>query len=366
MAIQQTLTIETRLMAFDTIYFFAGGQQHVTRQAIKPGGVDTVIFLTRGQLPPGIEPGILYTDSLVSQYQLTPIVDITEEENDTAGLPFIFAFIAVLAIIFFKAWQYQQRSSTYSRQVYGNGAKPVASPSLKYYGDELNFSDEQLVAILNKRFPYYTALDVASQLVFIKRLQKFMADKIFKIHDEKGYREMPVLISAAAIQLTFGLKKYLLPHFKFIHIHPQEFLRVKPILCFLEGNVSGHSINLSWKHFLAGYDDPCDGQNVGLHELAHALYYQTFEVEQHADRNFRNYYNDFNVDGNKAYHVEKTIAGGLYSEYAEKNFQEFWAESVEIFFEKPVAMQSHYPQLYQTMKTLLNQDPVTKIPLPGS
>ena len=43
---------------------------------------------------------------------------------------------------------------------------------------------------------------------------------------------MPVLISAAAIQLTFGLKKYLLPNFKFIHIYPKEFLRVQPTICY--------------------------------------------------------------------------------------------------------------------------------------
>ena len=52
----------------------------------------------------------------------------------------------------------------------------------------------------------------------------------------------------------------------------------------------------------------------------------------------------------------------LYSDYALRNFQEFWAESVEIFFEKPVEMESHYPQLYQTMKGLLNQDPINKNP----
>jgi Mlc titration factor MtfA (ptsG expression regulator) len=141
---------------------------------------------------------------------------------------------------------------------------------------------------------------------------------------------------------------------------------VQPILCFLEGNVSGHSINLSWKHFLDGYANPKDGQNVGLHELAHALYYQTFEVEENIDRNFRSCYDDFNTFGNKAYNTEKTVAGGLYSEYAEKNFQEFWAESVEIFFEKPVEMRSHYPQLYQAMKEMLNQDPVLKAHLMGS
>jgi hypothetical protein len=132
-----------------------------------------------------------------------------------------------------------------------------------------------------------------------------MANKIFKIHDENCFKEMPVLISAAAVQLTFGLKKFLLPNFEFIHVYPQEFMRVRESICFLEGNVSGHTINLSWKHFLQGYSTPDDGQNVGLHELAHALYYQTFIVEEHVDKGFRNMYDGFVSHGNKAYHTEK-------------------------------------------------------------
>lgn len=351
-------------MPFDTTHFFIGGQKFTEWQVIIPGGKDTTIYLTQGQLPSHIDTRFANADSAVKQiyeaaYQFEP-EKIKEQEHYSPDATFIFTFIIVMVVIFLKAWRSSRSTRTYSEGVFYNESKPAASRSLTYYGDELNFSNAQLITILTKRFAYYNALSADEKIIFIKRLQKFVADKTFKIHGEKGYKEMPVLISAAAIQLSFGLKKYLLPHFKFIHIHPQEFLRVKPILCFLEGNVSGHSINLSWKHFLDGYANPKDGQNVGLHELAHALYYQTFEADKNVDKNFSNFYTDFNVDGNKAYHTEKTVAGGLYSAYAEKNFQEFWAESVEIFFEKPVEMHSHYPQLYQTMKSLLNQDPVTK------
>jgi Mlc titration factor MtfA (ptsG expression regulator) len=284
-----------------------------------------------------------------------------EQETAKSFTPdgeFIFVFLAVFAFIIYKLWKRSEIDETYSQTIFPNRAKKKIKTIKAYYGEELGFSDQQLAEILTKRFPYYNQLSQSQQPVFIERLQKFMANKIFKIHGEKGFKEMPVLVGAAAIQLTFGLQKFLLPHFKFIHIHPQEFLRVRPILCFLEGNVSGHSINLSWKHFLAGYADLHDGQNVGLHELAHALYYQTFEVEKNIDKGFRNLYDNFHVDGNKAYHTEKTVAGGLYSAYAEKNFQEFWAESAEIFFEKPADMKSHYPQLYETMKQLLRQDPM--------
>jgi MtfA peptidase len=242
-----------------------------------------------------------------------------------------------------------------------NSIDTVKSPLLRYDGADLNFTDVEIEHALNKRFPYYVALSITDKERFIHRVKNFIADKTFYIHDKSGYKEMPILISAAAIQLTFGLKKYLLPYFKNVHIFPEEFFRSNDMgVCFLEGNVSGNNINLSWKHFLSGYSQGTDGQNVGLHELAHALYYQTFVIGQNIDEDFKNCYNSFIIHGNKVYDTEKTVAGGLYSDYAVKNFQEFWAESAEIFFERPVQLKETYPFLYETMKTLLNQDLTTQ------
>lgn len=230
-----------------------------------------------------------------------------------------------------------------------------------YYGDTLNFSDWEIISILKKRFPYFNSLTPPQRNKFITRTQFFIGNKIFKIHGEETYKEMPVLISAAAVQLTFGLNKFLLPYFKYINIYPEEFLKTHPTLRILIGNVSGNTINLSWKHFLHGYEDHTDGQNVGLHELAHAFYYQTFVIEKNVNQKFKNTFNHFNEHGNKAFEQESILATTLYSEYALRNFQEFWAESIELFFEKPAAMKVTYPQLYNAMQSLLNQDPFNKI-----
>ncbi len=352
-------------MPFDTTYFFINQNRSVSGEFIISGGADTSIYLKPGQVPSDIDSMFSAADSVARQVFQQVLKDESSFKPDTSkpytpGAAFIFIFLAIFSYIIYRFWKRSAVDETYSQTIFTNTTTQKAKKLLAYYGDELNFSDEQLIAILTKRFPYYNALTAVERTIFVSRLQKFITDKTFKIHGAKGFKEMPVLVSAAAIQLTFGLKKYMLPYFEFIHIHPQEFVRVKPILCFLEGNVSGHSINLSWKHFLDGYDNPTDGQNVGLHELAHALYYQTFEAAENIDTNFRNQYDNFNLDGNKAYHTEKSSGGGLYSEYAEKNFQEFWAESVALFFEKPVEMMSCYPQLYQTMSSLLNQYPAAK------
>ncbi len=235
-------------------------------------------------------------------------------------------------------------------------AGTLSSP-LVYQGENLDFSEEVLRRVLLKHFPFYSKLIPPDQDKFLIRLRKFIKSKIFVIHDVKGYREMPILISSAAVQLSFGLNKFLMPHFTIIQIYPQEFIALEPMRVLI-GNVSGNTINIAWKQFLEGYKNRFDNSNVGLHEMAHALYYQNFEAEEHIDKNFQHSFHHFMSLGDKVFEREKLLTIGLYSDYAMKNFQEFWAESIEIFFESPERLNMHYPDLYSMLCDLLCQDPL--------
>jgi Mlc titration factor MtfA (ptsG expression regulator) len=81
-------------------------------------------------------------------------------------------------------------------------------------------------------------------------------------------------------------------------------------------------------------------------------------VEENVDRNFRDTFDEFNNYGNKVFQQETLPGNDLYSDYALKNFQEFWAESMEIFFEKPAQLKMTYPKLYDSLVEILNQDPL--------
>ena len=48
----------------------------------------------------------------------------------------------------------------------------------------------------------------------------------------------------------------------------------------------------------------------------------------------------------------------LLNEYAATNYNEFWAVAVETFFEKPLHMKAGMPELYTSLCSLLNQDPL--------
>ncbi|MGH2563492.1 MAG: zinc-dependent peptidase [Ginsengibacter sp.] len=235
------------------------------------------------------------------------------------------------------------------------------APYLEYNGNELNFSNTDIVSALTKHLPYFTYLDFHDRQKFIERLNKFISGKIFKIHDSSGFKEMPILISATAIQLSFGLDHYLLPNFKFVNIYPRAFVTVEPAIRFLEGNVNGKNINISWNFFLKGFQFPDDGDNVGLHEMAHAYYYQNFDTSDSRDMKFIRGFSKFNVCGKEVFQHIAQNNDGMYSDYSKRNFQEFWAESVELFFEKPGKMRNKYHELYRCICEILNQDPLNKL-----
>ena len=299
------------------------------------------------------------------QQVLENIYQVRDDQKDAYSDPSgTYLFLVVFILLFSMAAIYSNKktrqSNTESLALAEDEDMPAPIPlpsALVYPGNTLNFNDELIDSVLTRRFPYYNRQNDADKEKFVKRLKRFMALKTFIIHDVSGFKEMPLLICATAIQISFGLDKYLLPNFDTFNIYPREFIGTYPSIRVLIGNVSGNTINLSWKHFLDGFQYAADGQNVGIHELAHALYYQTFIVEKNVDKEFRNTFIDFNSYGNKVYDIEKQAGPGLYSEYAIKDFQEFWAESVEIFFERPQQMKTRYPELYAAMSDLLNQDP---------
>lgn len=239
--------------------------------------------------------------------------------------------------------------------VTGDFSQPAV---LVYPGDKLDFSDEVIVTVLEKHLPYFNTLSYERKQLFLRRLKKFLALKTFVIHDKSGFKEMPILISATAIKLSMGLQEFTLPHYTHIHIFPAEFIGLYPNLRVLTGNVSGNSIHISWKHFLEGYQLPEDGQNVGLHEMAHAYYYQNFETGEAIDDDFVSNFDMFDITGKMILEKEKTSKFPFYSAYGLTNFQEFWAESVELFFERPQQFKQNYGELYYIMVNLLKQDPL--------
>jgi len=206
--------------------------------------------------------------------------------------------------------------------------------------------------------PYYQSLPDVARSRFLKRVLVFMEFKNFHYVDIEPDETMPLLISAAAIQLTFGLESFMLDYFDNIYILKDIYrygLYDKPF----EGHVSQEGIYLSWSNFIREFKNYSDGQNVGLHEMAHALTYVNFTVNDGRDNAFHDKFKGFSAVGRPLFERMQQGESSLLDPYAATNDQEFWAVCVETFFERSEDFKNQQPELYSALCDLLNQDPLT-------
>lgn len=214
--------------------------------------------------------------------------------------------------------------------------------------------------ILSQHFAFYGNLSAKNKKRFEQRVQEFIFRKEFIPRQiDRVTEEMKVLISACAVQLTFGYPRIFLSHFKRILIYPNDYYStINKTYHKGEVNPKLRAIVLSWRHFVEGYINPSDGINLGLHEMTHALHLEN----RIANKEF-NFINPavFN-QWDKLSKIEmRQIAQNqdhLFRKYASTDSEEFLAVAVENFFEKSAEFKVQHGELYETLALLLNQDPL--------
>lgn len=227
---------------------------------------------------------------------------------------------------------------------------------------DLPVSDEILnnySFVIGSLFTYFNEMPQEQKLRFVKRVYQFKATKKFHFIGLENNDDTAILVSSSAVQVTFGLKNYLLSHFKDIYILADAYHMDDDEELYI-GHVAPDGIYLSWKHFLYGYSHKTDNINVAVHEMAHALLYNNFFAQYGIDAHFRLNYEKFsNSTGPILADVIANRRSYLRS-YAFSNLHEFWAVSVEAFFENPKGLKENMPDLYEALCRVLNQDPLTR------
>lgn len=257
---------------------------------------------------------------------------------------FLYMF---LSVIYYTVRQTLASLILYFREIQIKWDYKSAEPVRK---DDLEYT-------LKKFVPYYNLLSERHKRLFIMRTQMFMNYHSFEGRDGLLItEEMRVRIAATAVQLTFGLKEYLLRHFVTIVVYPDVY--VSPATGDWhkgETNIRG-SIVLSWKHFVEGFETTEDKLNLGLHELAHAL--DLGRLVKDADPFFFRYFLKWSAVANETYMEVGASEYHFLRNYAGTNMREFFAVSVEHFFEDPEGFSNELPLLYQHLCVLLHQDPL--------
>jgi MtfA peptidase len=218
---------------------------------------------------------------------------------------------------------------------------------------------EQYAQVIGSLLTYFNDLPAEGKKQFVTRVNNFKSGKKFHFVGMEDNEDTKILVSASAVQVTYGLRNYRLSHFENIHILADAYQMDSDEELYV-GHVSPEGIYLSWKHFLFGYMKQNDNVNVAVHEMAHALLYNNFFAPYGMDTHFRMNYEHFSTTTGPILAKVITHRHSYLRSYAFSNLHEFWAVSVEAFFDNPQGLRDNMPELFMSLCRVLNQDPLSK------
>jgi len=218
-------------------------------------------------------------------------------------------------------------------------------------------------AVLQREVLFFRALDPDEQMRFRRELQVFLGEKrITGIKLELDTTTL-VLAAASAIIPIFGFPEWEWDQISEVLVYPDRFDREYAFQGDSErhtlGMVGTGALNrlmiLSKPDLLAGFRNPGDKRNVGLHEFAHLM-----------DKS------DGTIDGLPGVGLERAAIGPWIELVRRKmdemrrgdsdidlygltNEAEFFAVATEYFFERPGVMERKHPQLYAMLSRVFQQ-----------
>lgn len=210
--------------------------------------------------------------------------------------------------------------------------------------------------LLHQHFRFYRHLTHHEREEFNRRVTLFSGSRHFEGRQgvEVG-KNMKALISASPVMLTFGMKDFMLPHFRLIIIYPEAFLnQFSRNLHKGETNSAGVVV-LSWEAYYEGISISNDGINLGLHEFAHSLAILTEKKLLRNEAFIRSFERLMESVSNPRFRLMISERAGL-RPYATENPMEFFAVATEVFFEKPEELRYNHPTIYQLFSEMYNLD----------
>jgi Mlc titration factor MtfA (ptsG expression regulator) len=227
--------------------------------------------------------------------------------------------------------------------------------------------------ILVQDFEHWQTLSATE----IERMEMLVADFFQSTRWEaaNGFQlndEIKVLISAQASMLLLGLELDTYPQLTSVIVHPStvrlrgrynmgggvQSTEVPPLLG--QAHFRG-PVLLSWNAALRGAKFPAAGENVVYHEFAHRLDMLdggTDGTPPLGDEEARLRWVRVCT---AAYDTVRAQGSEVLRPYAGTNPAEFFAVATEVFFNRPVAVREHEPELYEELRAFYHQDPADRI-----
>jgi len=230
-------------------------------------------------------------------------------------------------------------------------------PALVYVHPFLKTLNKNQEQLLSKAFNFYNRLDEKHKRYFRHRVAAFIKKKTFSGKD--GFiitEEVEVLISATAVMLTFGFRDYIIKSIQHIVVYPTQYRStVSGNLHKGEFNVNLKTLVLSWDNFKEGFRIQDDKLNLGIHEFAHAIHFNSIYQEDINSVIFVDTYSELrDLLRSNSILKNKLIASEYLRSYAFTNDMELLAVILETFIETPEEFRTQFPEIYLKVKQMLN------------
>jgi Mlc titration factor MtfA (ptsG expression regulator) len=234
---------------------------------------------------------------------------------------------------------------------------------------------KEWLALIQRHVVFFHKMSASDRTELLGHIQVFLAEKRFEgcggfaITDE-----VRVTIAAQACLLLLHRRTDYFPGLLTILVYPLTYMveekRQVGEHVWEEGAVSRlgetgrrmGSLVLSWGAVKHGAADPSDGKNVVLHEFAHQLDFENHAadgVPGLATREQQSAWSEvMRTEFASLRTADETGLPTLLDTYGASSPAEFFAVSVEAFFERPFALRARHPKLYAELKKYFQQDPV--------
>lgn len=205
----------------------------------------------------------------------------------------------------------------------------------------------------------YQQFNAEQKKTFLRRFAWFKSKKKFVFYNGiTNEKQIKAYVSASAALLTMGMRDFRFERsISRIIIYPDNYYsRIGKNHHIGEYNPRLKILVFSAEDLENGFKIPNDNRNLGIHEVAHALMFETRKKSSWEARRFKvglaRIKNIYNQEG-----FQKDLAASTYFRaYGKTNFYEFFAVIMENFIESPAEFSGKYPDLYDTMRRMLNFD----------
>jgi Mlc titration factor MtfA (ptsG expression regulator) len=211
---------------------------------------------------------------------------------------------------------------------------------------------------LEHRYDHYLRLPSAWRSRFDDDIKIFVAEIRITGIGVEATEELRLLVGASAVTLSLAWPEFEWDCVTEVLLYPQAFDRD---YSFEKPERTGEvhpwgTVILSVPALEKGFADPHDGHHVGLHEFAHLL-----DMEQ---KRFDGIPAGLDEAQNQRWHgivaaeMERLRRGqSILDPYGAEDPAEFFAVSVEFFFEKPQVLRRSHGELYEVLCSYFQQDP---------